>query len=469
MSSDLPDGWTWATLGEVGHYLNGRAFKAADWKEQGRPIIRIQNLTGSSRHHNHYQGEVKDRHLVRDGDLLLSWAATLGVFVWRGEEAVLNQHIFKVESWIFKDFHRWLLQYVLDDLYRQAHGSGMVHITKGKFDTTSVPIPPLAEQERIVAAIEEHFSRLDAASNAITAAQARIEASRRCVLAEAFAGQLAPQDPNDETASALLDRIAADRRTGPAARRTHPGPGRVTGDLPSGWAWARLEDLAAAEPRAITDGPFGSNLKTAHYTRSGPRVIRLQNIGDGVFTHEDAHISEEHYLSLIRHSVQEGDLVVASLGETLPRACLVPSWVPPAIVKADCVRVRLHPEVNSSYVNFALRHPSLRQQTSTKIKGVGRPRLGLKGIRSLAVPLAPIAEQQRVVGVIEEHFARLDAASQAIAAAQARIEASRRSVLSEAFTGRLVPQDPNDEPASVLLERIAASRTARPKRRKVEA
>ena len=96
----------------------------------------------------------------------------------------------------------------------------------------------------------------------------------------------------------------------------------MTIDLPPGWTWARLEDLVAAEPRAITDGPFGSNLKTAHYTDSGPRVIRLQNIGDGVFRHEDAHVSEEHYMSLIQHSVREGDLVVASLGETLPRACL---------------------------------------------------------------------------------------------------------------------------------------------------
>ena len=82
----------------------------------------------------------------------------------------------------------------------------------------------------------------------------------------------------------------------------------MTGDLPSGWAHSRLTDLAADEPRAITDGPFGSNLKTAHYTDAGPRVIRLQNIGDGVFKREDAHISREHYESLIRHSVQEGDL-----------------------------------------------------------------------------------------------------------------------------------------------------------------
>ena len=87
----------------------------------------------------------------------------------------------------------------------------------------------------------------------------------------------------------------------------------MTDKLPPGWEWVQLQDIAAAEPRAITDGPFGSNLKTAHYTDDGPRVIRLQNIGDGVFKPEDTHISQEHYELLERHAVRAGDLIVASL------------------------------------------------------------------------------------------------------------------------------------------------------------
>ncbi len=207
----------------------------------------------------------------------------------------------------------------------------------------------------------------------------------------------------------------------------------MTGDLPPGWTWARLEDLAATEPRAITDGPFGSNLKTAHYTDSGPRVIRLQNIGDGVFRHDDAHISEKHYMSLVQHSVQQGDLIVASLGETLPRVCLVPSWVPPAIVKADCIRVRLHPELNPSYINFALQRPDLRHQTATQIKGVGRPRLGLRGIRNLSVPMAPLPEQKRIVAAIEEHFSRLNVAEAVLRRALHMTDALRSSLLAAAF------------------------------------
>lgn len=464
------DWWERCPLGDIAQVTNGAAFKSAKFNnnEDGLPLVRIRDV-GQPRASTHYSGDYEDRHLVESGNLLIGMDGDFRIARWTGGRALLNQRVCRVQVHdpdLYCDrFLEYVLQPYLDEIHKVTSSVTVKHLSSRTLTDLPIPLPPRAEQERVVGAIEEYFSRLDAASDAITTAQTRIEVSRRSVLTEAFAGQLAPQDPSDETASALLERIAADRGTEPAARVGHSGPT----DLPLGWTWARLDDLATAEPRAITDGPFGSNLKTAHYTESGPRVIRLQNIGDGVFKHEDAHVSEEHYLSLVRHAVQEGDLVVASLGETLPRACLVPGWVPPAIVKADCIRVRLHPEVNSSYVNFALQHPGLRRQTATEIKGVGRPRLGLKGIRNLAVPLAPPAEQQRVVTAIEEHYARLDATSQATVATQTKIEALRRCVLSEAVTGRLVPQDPDDEPAAVLLDRIAASRPLNANRRRVTA
>lgn len=465
MTKDLPLGWAFITLGEV---LAPRKGKHTPDPSDPRPYLSLDNIEShtsritawerssdySSQSSQLFAGDVVYARLRP----YLNKIAVLDREALGSAELIVLPRIpevlpsFLCYRLLSNDFVRFADQHSTGDRPR---------LKWAQMRNFPFELPPIAEQERIVDAIEEHFTRLDAASDTVTVAQARVEASRLSVLTEAFAGKLVPQDRNDETASALLDRIAADQRTEPAAREAHHGPSRLTRDLPPGWAWARLEDLAAAEPRAITDGPFGSNLKTAHYTDGGPRVIRLQNIGDGVFRPEDAHISDEHYSLLAQHSVQADDLVVASLGETLPRACLVPSWVPPAIVKADCIRVRLHPEVNPSYVNFALRHPGLRQQTSTEIKGVGRPRLGLRGIRNLPVPLAPLAEQHRVVAVIEEHFSRLDATSQVLVAAKAKIEDLRRCVLSEAFRGRLVPQDPTDEAASILLERIAASRDLR--------
>lgn len=227
----------------------------------------------------------------------------------------------------------------------------------------------------------------------------------------------------------------------------------MTEPLPAGWAQATVEALAAPEQRAITDGPFGSNLKTAHYTTEGPRVVRLQNIGEGAFLDDRAYISRTHYESLMRHNVLAGDVLVAALGAVLPRACVAPEWLGDAIVKADCLRFRLHPDIDPRYVAAILNSPPTRARTAAGITGVGRPRLNLAKTRSLHIPLPPRAEQKRIVAAIEEQLSRLDDAVQNLTSAKKSVASLRAAVLTDAFAGRLVPQDAADEPAQLLIER----------------
>jgi type I restriction enzyme S subunit len=125
------------------------------------------------------------------------------------------------------------------------------------------------------------------------------------------------------------------------------------------WSFIPLGELAAAERNSITDGPFGSKLKTEHYTDAGPRVIRLKNIGDAVFVDAQAHISDAHFATLQKHRVFPGDIVIAALGENPPRSCLVPESLGPAIVKADCIRFKAGPRVLSKFLNYALNGPTL--------------------------------------------------------------------------------------------------------------
>lgn len=195
------------------------------------------------------------------------------------------------------------------------------------------------------------------------------------------------------------------------------------------WPVVTLADVASHEPKAITDGPFGSNLARRHYTASGPRVIRLQNIGDGYFVNEQAHVSEEHFARLQNHEVKAGDLLIASLGEVLPRGCLAPDWLGPAIVKADCIRVRLGDRVDPRWVLYSLQRPSVRRWADDHRHGVGRPRLGLGTIRQIPVPLPPLSEQRRIVEILEDHLSRLQAARVGLARASARAEALERSGL----------------------------------------
>jgi restriction endonuclease S subunit len=200
------------------------------------------------------------------------------------------------------------------------------------------------------------------------------------------------------------------------------------------------ECVTVGEIATLTDGPFGSNLKTSHYVDSGPRVVRLQNLGDGVFRDEHAHIATDHFERLRKHEVLAGDIVAASLGEDAPRACLIPAWLGPAIVKADCIRIRVADGMESAYVMWMLNSPPVREQGAARIKGVGRPRLGLGGIRALEIPVPPLNEQRRIVAAIEEHLSRLDVADASLAAALMRLVGLRRvSSAGMAETGELVP------------------------------
>jgi type I restriction enzyme, S subunit len=227
--------------------------------------------------------------------------------------------------------------------------------------------------------------------------------------------------------------------------------------VPKGWASVPLAQLAAPEPNSITDGPFGSKLKTEHYTGSGPRVVRLQNIGDGIFVDEHAHISTSHFETLRKHQVFAGDLVIAALGHNLPRACVVPPALGLAIVKADCIRFKADPaKVSNKYLLYALNSPQVREEAAAIIHGVGRPRLNQGEIKSLSIPLAPRNEQDRVVAELEKQLTRIDAGVEALRALVVHLARYRAGVLEAACRGRLI--DETEPPARTKAD-ISTSET----------
>ncbi len=177
---------------------NGYAFKPSDWQEDGLPIIRIQNLNNPDALFNHFPGLLPDGFRIRTGDLLFAWSGTpgtsFGAHIWRGEDAWLNQHIFRVDfdsRFLDERFLRLAINHNLDNYIFQAHGgAGLAHITKGKFESSELMIAPLPEQRRIVAKIEELFSDLDAGVAALERAKAKLRRYRAAVLKAAVEGKL---------------------------------------------------------------------------------------------------------------------------------------------------------------------------------------------------------------------------------------------------------------------------------------
>lgn len=201
--------------------------------------------------------------------------------------------------------------------------------------------------------------------------------------------------------------------------------------------WRTLSDVAT-DRDAFADGPFGSNLKTEHYTTTGARVIRLQNIGRGEFLDGNkAFISLEHFAALQRHRVQADDVIVAALGDgarPAGRACLVPSGLGDAIVKADCFRVRVPRDVmRPAYLVAFLNSPQNLTSIASLLRGATRPRVTLKMLRAVRVPIKTVEEQDEVVVSLRGQFEEVEKARRAAEDQLRAINALPSALLRAAF------------------------------------
>ncbi len=145
-------------LGKCATYINGYAFKPVDWKKKGIPIIRIQDLTGSTGNSNYFQGKIDEKYLVNNGDILVSWSGSIGVYEWNKGPAYLNQHIFKVnfnKEDIDKKYFIYLIKSKIDEMKKNTHGSTMRHITKADFDKLEVNLHDITEQKIISNKLEK--------------------------------------------------------------------------------------------------------------------------------------------------------------------------------------------------------------------------------------------------------------------------------------------------------------------------
>ena len=158
-------------LGDIATYINGFAFKPEDRSTVGLPIIRIQDLTGNAYDLGFYDGSYPKRIEINDGDVLISWSASLGVYVWNRGKALLNQHIFKVafdKCDVNREFFVYAVRHKLKEMESKTHGATMKHIVKKDFDNTLIPFPTLNEQGKIA-------KLLDTAATIISARQQQLQ------------------------------------------------------------------------------------------------------------------------------------------------------------------------------------------------------------------------------------------------------------------------------------------------------
>ena len=332
-----------------------------------------------------------------------------------------------------------------------------------------IPLPPVAEQHRIVAEIEKHFTRLDAAVAALKRAQANLKRYRAGVLKAACEGKLVPTEAelaraegrDYQPAGRLLERILAERRarwqSGEKRRRKYNEPAAPDTsnlpELPEGWAWVTVE-------QAILGTPQNGIYKAKTQYGDGVPILRIDDF-------QDFFLRERENLQRLRLSSYEQDVYGLSTHELiinrvnspshLGKCLVVPDSILPAVFESNMIRIRPNRFVDAFFVAHYLRSIDGRPRLTANAKwAVNQASINQRDICETCVPLPPLAEQLRIVAEVERRLSVIQQAEAAVEASLKRAGRLRQSILKLAFSGRLVPQDPNDEPASILLERIRA-------------
>lgn len=283
-----------------------------------------------------------------------------------------------------------------------------------------IPLPPLSEQRRIVEKVDGLTLRTARAREELGRVPTLIARYRRQILALAAEGILTSN-------------------------------WRVENDAPK-WRLTSVAEVA----ETTFDGPFGSNLKSADYVESGVRVVRLENIGSLRFVREkETYVSKAKFKTLARHELRPDDVLFSSFIAEEIRVCLFPDDVGAAINKADCFCVRVNQETClPKYLAFRLASPTCYEVLKEAVHGATRPRISLTQLKQFEFELPSLEEQAEIVRVLESAFGWLDRMTAEHTAVGRLLPKLDAAILAKAFRGELVPQEPNDEPASVMLERI---------------
>ena len=323
------------------------------------------------------------------------------------------------------------------------------------------------------------------------------KALRQKILDLAIHGKLVPQNPNDESATVLLEKIRAEKAekikkgelktdkkdsfiftkecefdedklgkcsSGTRHKRHYEqfADGTVKDiedeipfSIPEGWAWCRLKQLSLD----MADGPFGSNLKAEHYTKNKEaRIIQLSNIGEYGWREENTKFTTlEHAKNNISRSIVEpGNLVIAKM---MPagKAIICPNNEKMYVLSSDAVKLVPTSLINSNYLLNSINSPFFRASVTDNVQGTTRLRTSISKLRECFFPLPPFAEQERIVSSIERIFAQINNLEESKSNLESVIKQTKSKILDLAIHGKLVPQDPNDEPAEELLKRIATS------------
>ena len=484
-NASLPTGWAATTLGDV-CVLNPRSFLEPvedDWPVSFVPMAAVEERTGqiNLNQARPYEEVRKGYTRFAEGDVLF---AKITPCMENGKIAIAKGltngsgcgstefHVLRTAGRLSNEY---LMHFLLQDDYRKSAQrdmtgtAGQLRVPAAFLSASKIPLPPLPEQHRIVAEIERLFTRLDASVASLERARANLRRYRASVLKSACEGSLVPTEASlardegrdYEPGSVLLERVLAERRARWESQEKRRGKYREPSppdaselpDLPEGWVWSGLDQLVTILRNGYSKRPDGtSGTAILRISAVRPLTVDLEDIRwvDSTEDLSDFLISPGDLL-FTRYNGNPSLVGVCGVTPSLARNTLHPD----KLIRARLVESGPLPEFVQIVANVGSSREFLSRRTRTT---AGQSGISGSDLKAMPIPLPPLAEQRRIVAEVERRLSVVGQSEVAVEASLARAGRLRQSILKQAFSGQLVAQDPDDEPASALLERIRAER-----------
>jgi type I restriction enzyme S subunit len=406
----FPANWTQSRVKYLGTYINGYPFKPEDWGTVGRPILRIQDLSSTNGEPNRFDGEIPDRYLVRPLDILISWSASLGVYRWSGEEAWLNQHIFKVAldaKRIRDDFFVWLAEWFIDEMDREVHGSTMQHLTADAFGGFPVLLPPHEEQARIAHYLDCEMARLDALVEAKQRVLGLLIEKRRALITHAVTRGLDHRAPLRDSGVPWL------------------------GEIPAHWELTALRFLVDIFGGA-TPNTGKSELWDGDIPWVSPKDMKREEIADA----ED-HVSLEALEGSALRLIDPVAVLVVVRGMILAHSFPTATTTRQVTINQDMKALRCCTFLDPHFLRDFFWGLESHLLSLVDSAAHGTRKLETEALGRFQVCIPPMAEQLAIVEYIADRTARLDKLRAATERTISLLKNRRAALIAAAVTGQI--------------------------------
>jgi type I restriction enzyme, S subunit len=472
--ASLPDGWITTSLDKVAEIIMGQSPPGDSYNQEGEgiPLINGPVEFGSGP----FSKTIKSKFttlptkMCEEDDLILCVrGSTTGRMNIAGFDACIGRGVAAIRYKPYQQYVNLFIHSNRDRVYRLGTGSTFPNVSSNNLAELEIPLPPLNEQRRIVSTIEQLTGRSHKARAALEDVPKLIAQFRQSVLAAAFRGDLTAdwreKNPDVEPASELLERIKIDRLRHAKSPKQIEKINEIysyeesegTDALPAHWQYTSLEKLANSLD-------YGTSAKSS--SSGDVIVLRMGNLQGGEIDWGDlAYTSDTDEIT--KYNLQPNTVLFnrTNSPELVGKSSIY-RGDSPAIFAGYLIRIRNVEELDPEYLNYCLNSDYARGYCwKVKTDGVSQSNINAQKLGKFEIPFCSLKEQREIIGQIKRSFKTIKEIENLYQENYSDLERLDRSILAKAFRGELVPQDPNDEPAAVLLDRIRAEReqTSTPK------